>query len=211
MGHCKNKLFIGLIITFLGSNFLLHSQVGINTTNPRKTLEVAGDVVISNDISVGTLNPLEDGDENTFLVQNSNLTLRSLNVKNPTSTALGYIQEYIITNPNLDWVLDFDTGVDASEYVLVAISAFYDLELETSTSGNAIDNASLPYTATFISGGTWHIIADYPMVANEDTSAIGTWHVNTLIYSNDLSKQFGIVSIPMSGATTGSALTPIID
>ncbi|MCW8981935.1 MULTISPECIES: hypothetical protein [Altibacter] len=185
------------------------SQVGINTSTPRKMLEVNGDVQISGSIDVA-MDPLKEGQASTFLIQDTDDSLKSLDVSNPTGAALGYIQEYVITNPNLDWVRDFDTGIDASEFVLITISAYFDEELVISTSANAIDNASLPYTATFIKNGTWHIIADYPMVANLDVNAIGTWTIKTLIFSKDLSKQFGTVNIPMGDGTTGSAVTPII-
>lgn len=187
------------------------AQVGINTTTPRKTLEVAGDMVISNNLDIGTFNPIQDGDTSTFLIQNTNDLIRSIDVSNPTAAALGYIQEYIITNPQGDWVLDFNTGIQANDYVLTTISANYNEELVLSSTSGAEDNASLPYTATFVQGGKWHIIADYPVVDNKDPNAIGTWTIRTLIYSKDLSKQLGEHEIPMAGATTGSAVTPIID
>lgn len=200
-----------LFLLSLFASVPIVSQVGINTTNPRTTLEVAGDAMISGTVEIGDYNALSDGEESTFLIQDSQDEIRSLDVSNPTGAALAYIQEYVITNPDLDWVLDFDTGVDADDFVLIAISSYYDLELNTSNSSGAEDNASLPYTATFIKGGTWHIIADYPMVANVDPSEIGTWTISTLIYSRDLSKQLGSIDIPMSNGTTGSASSPIID
>ena len=108
-------------------------------------------------------------------------------------------------------MLDFNTGISADEFVLITTSASFDSELIISSSSGAEDNASVPYTATFIQGNEWHIIADYPMAANDTTTSTGTWTIKTLIYSKDLSKQFGIVNIPMAGASTGSAATPIID
>lgn len=196
---------------FLPSNLLFSQGVGINTDNPRATLEVAGDMSISNSLDIGSVTSLEDTDTSTFLVQRNGGYIKSLDVSNPTGAALGYIQEYTITNPDLDWVRDFDTGISATDYVLIVISASYDTELAISTAANAINNSSLPYTATFIQGNTWHIIADYPMVANLDPNEIGTWTIKTLIFSKDLSKQLGVVEIPMLNASTGSAITPIID
>ena len=168
-------------------------------------------MVISNNLDIGTYNPLQDTDTSTFLIQNNNDLIKSIDVSNPTAAALGYIQEYIITNPQGDWILDFNTGIRSNEFVVTTISANYNEELVLSASSGAEDNASLPYTATFVQGGRWHIIADYPMVANRDVNAIGTWTIRTLIYSKDLSKQLGEHEIPMAGAATGSAVTPIID
>ena len=202
-----------LFICLLLVNAPAFTQVGINTTNPRTTLEVAGDAEITGSLTIGNYDPLTDGEASTFLIQdeNDNEEIKTLDVSNPTGAALAYVQEYIITNPDQDWVRDFDTGVDASEFVLITISSYFDLELNTSSSSGAEDNSSLPYTATFISGGTWHIIADYPMVANLDPSATGTWTISTLIFSKDLSKQLGSIDIPMLNSTTGSAATPILD
>jgi hypothetical protein len=200
-----------LPIFFICIGVTSFAQVGIGTSNARKTLEVAGDMEISGSLEVDTLNPLRDEDTSTFLIQDTDDTIKSIDVSNPTGAALGYIQEYLVTNPNQDWVLDFDTQIDASEFVLIVISASFDHELILSTAPGADLNASLPYTATFIDDGTWHIIADFPMAANRDPSAIGTWTLSTLIFSKDLSKQLGTFEIPMLDNTTGSALVPIID
>jgi len=151
---------VSFVVLCLLSLFTLSAQVGINTTTPRTTLEVGGDAIISETLDINNFSSLTANEDSTFLVQDSNNDLKSLDVSNPTGAALAYIQEYQITNPEEDWVLDFDTGVDASDFVLIAISAHFDLELNTSSSAGASDNASLPYTATFIKNGTWHIIAD---------------------------------------------------
>ncbi|MDC8004557.1 hypothetical protein POV27_10900 [Aureisphaera galaxeae] len=187
------------------------SQTGINTTAPRTTLEVAGDVEISSTIDIGTVNSLADGDTSTFLVQDTDNTIKTLDVSNPTGAALGYIQEYVIENMFQDFVQDFDTGIDATDYVLIAISANYNEELSLYNTDGQSDHYSLPYTATFISGGTWHIVANYPVARNADVSAIGEWTITTLIFSRDLSKQLGTVAVPMSGGSTATASFPVIN
>ncbi len=187
------------------------AQVGIGTTNARKTLEVAGDMLITGNMEIGLYNPLKDGDTSTFLIQESDASIKSVDVSNPTGVALAYIQEYLIVNPNLDWVKNFDTGIDATEFVVIVTSASYDLELDLTEVSGDEENFSIPYIATFVQAGTWRIIADYPQAANIDETAIGTWIISTLIFSSDLSKQFGTIDIPMSGSTSGSASTPIID
>jgi hypothetical protein len=197
--------------------FLLYSfhfsiaQVGIGTKNARTTLEVAGDMLITGNLEIGMFNPLKDSEVSTFLIQESNNDIKSVDVSNPTGLALAYIQEYYIVNPNLDWVKNFDTGIDANDFVVIVTSASFDQELDLTDISGDEENFSIPYTATFVQAGTWHIIADYPQSANLDESAIGTWTINTLIFSNDVSKQFGTIDIPMSNGTTGSASTPIID
>lgn len=67
---------------------------------------------------------MTDIDSSTFLIQNGVDEIKILDVSNPTGAALGYIQKYVITNPQGDWVNDFDTEVNADEFVLISISAF---------------------------------------------------------------------------------------
>jgi hypothetical protein len=184
------------------------AQVGINTTTPRTTLEVGGSMLISDDLEIGIIKSMDDLDASTFLIQNNTNSLKALDVSNPTGAALGYIQEYVITNPNLDWVLNFDTQVNAHDFDLISISAYFDTEL--ALTGN-LDKFSMPYTAAFVQNGTWRIIADFPSAQNMDTNAIGTWIITTLIFSKDLSKQLGVIEVPMNNQTTESALNPIID
>ncbi|KAA3623052.1 MAG: hypothetical protein DWP94_06800 [Flavobacterium sp.] len=199
-------LILGLIAT---SPAL--SQVGINTTNPRATLEVAGTMSISNSMEIGDYSGLRDADNSTFLIQESNNSIKSLDVSNPTGVALAYIQEYVIEDPNLDWVKDFDTGIDATEYVVIVTSASFNQELDLTNNAGAADNASIPFSSAFIKNGTWHLVADYPQAANIDETAMGIWTISTLIFSNDVSKQYGTVGVPMSGNSSGSAVSPIIN
>lgn len=187
------------------------SQVGINTTNPRTTLEVAGDLNISDGIEIGNYGGLKDADTSTFLIQESSNQIKSLDVSNPTGVALAYIQEYVIEDPNLDWVKDFDTGIDASEYMVIVTSASFNLELDLTPNPGADDNSSIPFASAYVSGGTWHLVADYPQAANIDETAMGIWTISTLIFSNDVSKQFGTVPVPMSGNSSASASSPIIN
>ncbi len=195
-----------LIILFLAIVSTVYAQngVGIGTTNPRKTLEVAGDVNISEAIEIVQIDNLSDENTSTFLIQDDSFKIKALDVSNPTGAALGYIQEYVIYNPNEDWVLDFDTGISSTDFVLNTISAYYDRELDIS------QYSSIPYYSAFIRNGTWHIIADFPTANNVDENELGTWTISTLIYSRDLSKQLGTVEVLMDGKNAGAAANAII-
>jgi len=186
------------------------AQVGINTVLPRKTLEVAGDMEINGSMDIGRVRPVENLGFNTFLVQENDGDIRQLNIANPNSAALGYIQEYVVVDMFEDFIRDFDTGIDANEYVMVAISSFYDQLLVLNGTNQSL-HFSLPYTGTFIRNGTWHIIANYPIARNIDTTVEGTWTITTLIFFKDLSKQLGEFVIPMGNTSAGSATTPIIN
>lgn len=205
-----------LLVAFLLQVSLPHimcsqNAVGIGTTTPRTTLEIAGGMIISQELDLLRKEAMTDTDISTFLIQDGVDEIKTLDVSNPTGAALGYIQKYVITNPNGDWVRDFDTQVNAADFVLISISAFFDKELVVSGGGDALDNGSAPYTAALIINGTWHLVADFPVVSNKDANPVGTWTFTTLIYSKDLSKQFGTVTIPMDNNSTGVAPNPVIE
>ncbi len=187
------------------------AQLGINTLSPRTTLEVAGDMFISETLEIMNYNTLTDVDQQTFLVQDGDNSIKSLDVSNPTGVALAYIQEYVIEDPDLDWIKNYDTGIDATDYVVIVTSASFNQELDLTNNPGVDDNASLPFSSAFVESGTWRIVADYPQAANLDESAMGIWTISTLIFSRDVSKQFGTVDIPMSGASSGAASSPIIN
>ena len=206
----KPILFVVLLLQVCLPNYISsQNAVGIGTTTPRTTLEIAGGVIVSQKLELQRKEAMIDTDSSTFLIQNATDEIKTLDVSNPTGAALGYIQKYVIKNPQGDWVKDFDTEVNASEFVLISISAFFDKELAFSDT-NTAENASAPYTAAFIKNGTWHLIADFPAVSNRYNSEIGTWTFTTLIYSKDLSKQFGIVTIPMNDESLGTAQNSVI-
>ncbi len=207
----KPILLIVLLQVCLPNNMLSQKAVGIGTTTPRTNLEIAGGMIISQELDLLRKEAMTDTDSSTFLIQNGADEIKTLDVSNPTGAALGYIQKYVITNPQGDWVRDFDTQVNASDFVLISISAFFDKELVISGGGDALDNGSAPYTAAFIENGTWHLKADFPVVSNRNNSEAGTWTFTTLIYSKDLSKQFGTVTINMNNDSTGVAPNPVIE
>jgi len=199
-----------IYMAFCGLFYTSYAQVGINTTTPRKALDIAGDMKISNTIDIDAIETLDDADVPTFINQDTDDSLKTFDVSNPTGVALGYIQEYVITNPEGDWILNFDTRISSLDYDVTIISAYFNKELVITYSGPS-DNFSLPYTFVYSSGNTWRIIADFPSASPRYSSPAGVWTINTLIFSKDLSKQLGNIENSMSGSSTGAAATPIID
>src|SRR5690625_3633716 len=126
------KLFLIAILTSVGSS--LYAQVGINTTNPRTALEVAGTAQLL-ELEVEDIPAVRDDQKTTFLIQTSDDSIYALDASNPESTALAYLMVYNLSNPLGDWVLNFNTLIPADSYDVFAISAFYNSEL-SSADGN---------------------------------------------------------------------------
>jgi len=101
-----------LVFTLLFIYTKSNAQVGINTTTSRATLEVNGNMQVSNAIEIGTLNNLNNADSYTFLMQESSGNIKALDVANVSlGNALGYIQTYEIQEVYYDFLRDFDTGI----------------------------------------------------------------------------------------------------
>ncbi len=197
-------------LIFFGFSAFLHAQdgVGINTENPRTTLEVAGDAHISGTIRIDSLNTSKATDTPALLGQDGTGFIKELSTA-AAGSAIAYFQEYRFTNMggNGDWIQDLDTSIDAGKYIVTIISVYYNKPLVISSAANF----TIPYASAFIEDGTWHITADYASANAASSSPVGEWVVSTLILSNDFSKQFPQQSVPMGGGRSGAAGTAIID
>lgn len=201
----KLKLFFLIILACVGTRF--YAQVGINTTNPRTALEVAGTAQLL-ELEVEDIPEVEDGQKATFLIQTSDEYIYTLDASNPESTALAYLIVYNLENPDGDWVLNYNTLIPADTYDVFAISAFYDKELSYFRGHQWF---TIPYYAAFIEGGTWRLIADYPGFTNQNENDVGTWTITVAVYSKTLSKNLGNQTVNMNGSGTGTATTPLLD
>lgn len=187
------------------------AQVGINTTTPRTTLEVAGDMNINGNFKINQLDNVQDDNNSSFLTQIPNGSIKELNALEGEGLVIAYFQEYRLKNMDGDWVKEFETNIPASKYVIVIISTYFNqgLQMETSQSSNF----SIPYCSAYIGGnpGTWKITADYAG-AKPVGSAPGEWVISTLILSKEFSKILNPEQVPMNGLRGGvKDGPPIID
>lgn len=202
----KSPYFYCLIICFCFLHHATYSQVGINTIQPRKDLEVNGDMRISEDLIINELKPILNNQDATFLIQDTDNKIRSMDVTGSNNAALGYIKKYILDNPNGDWVRNFDTKISADNYSLTIISAFYDRSIYMN---NRSGYFTIPNYSTFIEGGTWRLEADYPAATSDGRSS--SWIITVLIYSKDLAKTLPNQNINMRGSNTETANNPLIN
>ncbi len=202
-------------LIFFGFSAFLHAQdgVGVNTTTPRTTLEVAGDTHINGAINVNVLNQVSDSDNTAILGQIDTDFIKELNV-NAAGTAIAYFQEYDISNMggSGDWIRNLNTNVSSANYVMTIISVYFNKELRMDYAPN---NFVIPYASAFIENGTWHITADYASAYPVSSTPVGRWIISTLILSKDFSKQFPQQTVNLSGTNNarrgGAATTPVID
>lgn len=204
----RNIIFFFLFLPFF---FTASSQVGINTTNPRTMLEVAGDVNIDGGIKINEINHIQDGDNTTFLTQTPNGFIKELNALEDDGLVIAYFQEYKLSNMRGDWVKEFNTNIPSSTYVLTIISTYFNQEVKME--GSQSSNFSIPYCSAYIAGNpaTWRIVADYPG-ALPNSAAPGEWVISTLILPKEFSKILDQEEVLMNGNRSGVKNgNPIID
>jgi len=205
----KKYLFTLFLLTFV--YLITYSQtekVGINTTTPRKTLEVNGSTKIDEQIQIGTISSITTSDTYRFLMQkntgNSKLIKEIGNSSASEINALGYFLEYEIKTKD-DWIQNFDTEISSSKFWVTVVEANFNKRL---SHYNGSVGWSPHYVKAFIDGTTWHLYADFPLFKpNND----GTWNIKLLITPKKLVKRLDTQTINLSGASTGAASTPIID
>lgn len=209
----KLSSFLLSLTIYVFLSTVTHSQigvetntgVGINTTEPRTTLEVGGDMYISEEIKINQLNTVESTDQAVLLAQTAGDFIKESDATQ-TGAAIAYFQEYRITYMDGDWVFDLNTNIPSNNYVMAILSAYYNSPLKMSSNNS---NFAIPYISAFIKDNTWHITADYPSA--DPGGNVGTWVISTLILSKEFSRNLPAVSQNLNGGTSGTATTPVID
>jgi hypothetical protein len=205
------KTIVFSSIFLLGS--ILYAQVGINTDNPRPgvALEVNGSMKAKK-IIFPDLPPVTPADRDSFLYLVQDQTDNSLNMLDLTASGSGSgggistLLTFVLQNVDGDWVLDFDTKINSTNYALVILSASYDRSVEGT-------KPALPVAGTKSVGGTWHIEADYSAV---NSPSNGTWTINCVAYPKTYAKIFPQQNVVINSSTTGnsqtgSATTPLVN
>lgn len=224
------------LITLLSLTGICFSQVtnytgkvGINTDNPTETLHVNG-------IAHGNLLYLRSPGEPQELpiyFMSSEVTERNLNIFNPPpgKPSLVNLIDLRFNNVGNQGVVDYDTKIDAIDYVVavrsfsLSRSATYDindLEVYTVHNSSPSNNSSSTYFqgspdfVAFISGGTWHVRAQYKdcRFVNGDavveSSDRFSMRIQLLAYKKIITKGINTVQTINLQGTNGSSNTYII-
>lgn len=209
------KTIVFSSIFLLGS--ILYAQVGINTDNPRPgvALEVYGSMKAKK-VIFPDLPPVTVDDRETFLYLVQDQTDNSLGMLDLTANTgvggnnaggISTLLTYVLENVDGDWILDFDTKINATNYALVVLSASFDRAVQGT-------NPALPIAGTKIgTNGNWHIEADYSAV-NSNTN--GKWTITCVAYPKTYAKIFPQQTVNINSSSTGNnnsgaATTPLVD
>lgn len=208
MNFFNNVIIAAMLLLF---NFSI-AQIGINTNTPRagSALDVHGSMKASKVLLPNNLPAISEKEKETFvyLVQNQvtgAIEHLDLSVDNSgsdsSSGGISSLLTYKLQNVDKDWVLDFDTKINSTDYALVILSAWFDQNLEGT-------NPAPPVARTKEINKTWHLEADYSSVASEKN---GTWYITCVVYPKNYAKIFSIKKVEMKGSSVFSEKDPIIN
>lgn len=160
--HIMKKTAITFIL--LGLIQIYQAQaVGIGTRNPTQTLDVNGNMVLTENLYFESPGVLTGSSANTYLMVRDNSD-RVLKRYIPSTSQYGAINStvYHLTNVNLTGVTNFDTGIPTNKYYLVIggfiVRGVNDNSNIRITQPVSVDQYIPQYSArSFEENGTWRI------------------------------------------------------
>lgn len=205
----KKTLSISLLIASMQG----FCQVGINTDSPRPgvALDVQG-TFKAKSLIAPSFPPVSVSDRDSFLYLVQDPSDHSVSMLDLTATGsngsggISTLLTFKLTNVNGDWVQNFNTRIDANQYALVVLSAWFDQSLVGT-------KPALPIAGTKEVDGVWYLEADYSAIKSNTN---GTWYIQCVAYPKTYAKIFPqqhvVINSSSSGNnTTGAATTSIFD
>ncbi|MDH5032107.1 MULTISPECIES: hypothetical protein [Chryseobacterium] len=119
-----------------------------------------------------------------------------------------YFKYYTFTNPNGDFISNFDTKIPVSSYTAIVVG--FDTNNHGSTTAGFKGNGStsfdfqVPDIYTFQQNGTWRIYADVPNASSTSGSSF-VWGVRLLIISNEQMTILSDGGYNLGGSSVGAA------
>lgn len=196
-----------IAITYLGMN----AQVGINTTNPKGTLDVEGETLVESYL-IDTENVTAKG--NYLLLTRSKDTSPVGKVKllDITLRNVAPVNMYnlVLTNVKQDEVINLNTGLDADKYVVAITGAvFTNAVSAANVSGSTRSYGAYSTEVTKISKGG----KNYQAVnlsfkgAGTVSSQNGTWTLTLNVFEKSLVKDWGTFTGSVSSAASFSGVS----
>lgn len=199
----KHKIIVLFGLIFISSLKSQVGNVGINTANPRVKLDVKGSYK-SSKIVTGSTPLVTLAEKDRYLLLNQSIVddrIRRIDSSQPGAPGLASVITYKLTNINRDWIESFNTKINATDYSLMVMSAFFDHDVEGST-------IAIPSFGVKNVGNEWVLYADYSELASTEN---GTWTIVCAVYSKTYVKIFPERGpFDLNNGTAGTDLLPIL-
>lgn len=201
----RQKIYFSLACLF---SVLGNAQVGlgINTSNPRTDLDVNGSSY-SNNIIAGSINEITAEEKDRYLLLTQSTTDNSIKKIDPRvsgSPGIATIATYKLQNVAGDWVEEFNTRINTTDFAVVILSAYFDRDLTLGSSGIL----AMPSFGVRNIGGFWNLYADYSGMA---PASDGTWTFVCAIYPKTYVKLFEERTKDLGNTSSGTDASPILN
>ncbi len=183
----------------------MKAQVGINTTNPKGTLDVEGETLVESYL-IDTENVTAKG--NYLLLTRSKdsspvgkVKLLDISLRNVAPVNMYNV---VLKNVKQDEVVNLNTGLDADKYVVAITGATFTGAVSaanTSTSPKSYGAYSTEITKVAKGGKNYHAINLSFKGAGTVSSVNGTWTFTLNVFEKSLVKDWGT----FRGSVSGSA------
>ncbi|MCJ7933407.1 MAG: hypothetical protein MUW56_07135 [Chryseobacterium sp.] len=200
------------------ASFGMKGQVGINTANPKGTLDVEGETLVESYL-IDTENIAAKG--NYLLLTRSKDTSPVGKVKmldiSLRNVAPVNMYNVVLKNVKQDEVVSLNTGLDANKYVVAITGAVFTVAVSaanTSTNPKSYGSYSTEVTQIAKGGKNYHAVNLSFKGAGTVSSSNGTWTLTLNVFEKSLVKDWGTfngsVSASASPAYSGvSTNTPL--
>jgi hypothetical protein len=189
---------------------LCAQKVGIGTSNPETELHVNGSMKTIGMVIKDPLEKLGATEDYSFLIKSpapeNKITSYNQSFLPQNPAPLNIIQYKITCDPgDKDWVQEYDTKINSDKF-LVVISSF---AFTQPVIGSDNTVTPVPQIYAYYTSGTWKLKADYEGFSPTNSSPVGIWTLNLLVFDRTYAKEFNFTQ-SMANSTTGSATTPLI-
>lgn len=198
-----------ILLLFGAGTLSLQAQVGINTEDPKATLDVQGNVIVGE-------TSFTDSGYSVVVRDNSTGELKRVGNAGQNNSAPINLITFKLQNVAGDWVKNYYTGIDPSKYTVVVTEArFYTdergtVQLFPGDTSNAKYNPEHVY-ATIEQGNNkknqWTLHADF-VGGGPNKNARGTWEITCLVINNSLVKVLKNVEYNFGGRPDFNGSTP---
>lgn len=195
-----------ILLLFGAGTLSLQAQVGINTEDPKATLDVQGNVIVGE-------TSFTDSGYSVVVRDNSSGELKVVGNAGQNNSAPINLITFKLQNVDGDWVQNYYTGIDSNKFTVVVTEArFYTegktVELSPGT-GNAVRyNPEHVYATTEQKNNKnqWTLHADF--IGGTPRSGNGTWEITCLVINNSLVKVLPNVTSDFKGHYSFDGRTP---
>nr|WP_315028390.1 hypothetical protein [uncultured Chryseobacterium sp.] len=193
------KKTIQLSLVLSGLSFA-YSQVGINTSHPKETLDIEGTLRVKT---------LGDYKSSAIPLSWDSATGKVLKGSTATQKPFYTIQYNIKPAVNSDQISNWDTNISSNQYTVVITSAYFRKDNGSGAPIALKDGGSLgPSVYPFINGGTWRLFSDFVGVDPVDKGQY-EWVFNLLVINNNMIRLLSGMTGTISSGSTGSSSNPI--